>query len=74
MERTVNIDIDDLYDVASYALVDCKGCSKENHKECDKYKLFMELNIPVPKNRQTAAHTRTKKGDKHKWQAKRNQT
>jgi len=47
LERTINVDIDDLYDIASYALVDCKCCSKENHKECEKYKLFMELNIPV---------------------------
>lgn len=46
-EETVEIKLDDLYDIASYALTDCKGCSKENHKECDKYKLFMELNIPV---------------------------
>lgn len=46
-EGTMHIKIDDLYDIASYALTDCKGCKIKNHKECEKYKLFMELNIPV---------------------------
>jgi hypothetical protein len=44
---TVNIKIDDLYDMASYALTDCRGCKRPDHKSCEKYKLFMDLNIPV---------------------------
>ena len=44
---TVNIKIDDLYDIASYALADCRGCERPDHKNCEKYKLFMDLNIPV---------------------------
>lgn len=44
---TVNIKIDDLYDMASYALTDCRGCKRPDHKNCEKYKLFMDLNIPV---------------------------
>ena len=37
----------DLYDMASYALTDCRGCKRPDHKNCEKYKLFMDLNIPV---------------------------
>ena len=46
-EETVEIKLDDLYDIANYALTDCKGCKIKNQKECEKYKLFMKLNIPV---------------------------
>jgi len=33
--------------MASYALTDCRGCKRPDHKNCNKYKLFMDLNIPV---------------------------
>lgn len=41
------IDVEDLYDLASFSLKECVGCNKTNHKECERYKLFMKLNIPV---------------------------
>lgn len=43
----VNIFIDDLYDLANYALGDCMGCGGKDFKECERYKLFFKLNIPV---------------------------
>lgn len=47
VQGVINIEVDDLYDIASYALVDCIGCKEKNFKECEKYKLYMKLNIPV---------------------------
>lgn len=44
---TINININDLYDLAGFSLKECAGCKKENHKECDRYQLFMKLDIPV---------------------------
>lgn len=46
-EETVKIKLDDLYDLASHALTECVDCKDKNFKKCDKYKLFMKLNIPV---------------------------
>jgi uncharacterized protein YfbU (UPF0304 family) len=41
------IDVEDLYDLASFSLKECVGCKKANHKDCERYQLFMKLNIPV---------------------------
>lgn len=41
------IDVEDLYDMASYSLKECRGCRGKKHKECERYQLFMKLNIPV---------------------------
>jgi hypothetical protein len=41
------IDVEDLYDMASFSLKECAGCKKANHKDCERYQLFMKLNIPV---------------------------
>lgn len=46
-ESGTYIDIEDLYDLGSFALRECKDCKKEPHKECKRYQLFMKLNIPV---------------------------
>lgn len=46
-EETVEIKLDDIYDLASHALAECVDCKDKNFKKCDKYKLFMKLNIPV---------------------------
>lgn len=45
----VIIETDTLYDIANYALADCRNCeiSKEDYRKCEKYRLFFELNIPV---------------------------
>jgi hypothetical protein len=43
----VNVEIDDLFDIACYALTDCQDCKLSNWKECEKYRLYMKLNIPV---------------------------
>lgn len=40
-------DVEDLYDLASFSLKECIGCKEINHKECERYQLFMKLNIPV---------------------------
>ena len=46
-EETLEIKLDDLYDLASHALTECVDCKDKNFKKCEKYKLFMKLNIPV---------------------------
>ncbi len=45
------IDVEDLYDLASFSLKECAGCKKANHKDCERYQLFMKLNIPVAQER-----------------------
>lgn len=46
-EETVEIKLDDLYDIANHALAECVGCKNKRFKRCEKYKLFMKLDIPV---------------------------
>lgn len=46
-ENGTYIDIEDLYDLGSFALKECRGCKKEDHKECERYQLLMKINIPV---------------------------
>jgi len=46
-DREHHVEIDDLFDIASYALTDCRDCKLSNWKECEKYRLYMKLNIPV---------------------------
>ncbi len=41
------IDVEDLYDLASFSLKECIGCDRKGHKECERFQLFMKLNIPV---------------------------
>lgn len=41
---------EELYNIADYALLICQNgvyCKQENHRECELYKTFLELNIPV---------------------------
>lgn len=44
--NTVNVSIDDLYDMSCYALTECKNCKRQDHKNCEKYQLFLRLDIP----------------------------
>ena len=46
-KEVVNVEIDDLFDIASYALTDCQDCKLPDWKGCEKYRLYMKLNIPV---------------------------
>ena len=34
-------------DIACYALTDCQDCKLPDWKGCEKYRLFLNLNIPV---------------------------
>lgn len=43
----VNVAVDDLYDLASYALEECVGCQRDNIVECPRYQLFLRLALPV---------------------------
>lgn len=44
---TVNIRLDDMYDLSSFALQGCIGCQRCDYKQCDRYQLFMRLDVPV---------------------------
>ena len=43
---TRTIVLEDFYDMADHALVACRGCTKQDHENCNTYKLFMRLAIP----------------------------
>lgn len=38
---------EDYYDLAQYALCDCRGCQVKDFNECHKYHLFMRLEVPT---------------------------
>lgn len=48
-EETVPVKVDDIYDLADYALIDCCDCNIEKHKECPLFKVLFRLNVPVVK-------------------------
>lgn len=47
------VDLDDLYDLAEIAMDKCIGCKKAGHKECDRFKLYFKLNVPVARTETT---------------------
>ena len=48
----VSVKQDDLYDIASYALGECVNCQHcEDFENCERYKLFINLAIPVAQDK-----------------------
>lgn len=45
-----NVLMDDVYDLADYAMDKCINCKCEDFHNCPKYKLFVSLTIPVASN------------------------
>lgn len=41
------IEKEDLYDLASFCLEECRGCQEKQFKQCGRYQLFTKLGIPV---------------------------
>jgi hypothetical protein len=52
-EGDIQVNIDDLYDLADMAMDECVGCERHDHKECDRFKLYFKLNVPVARTETT---------------------
>lgn len=44
--ETRTIAIDDLYDLADFALRGCHNCKEKDFKNCERFKVYMKLAIP----------------------------
>ena len=40
------VDVNDVFDLAEYALEGCCRCRVKNHTECKRYQLFLKMDIP----------------------------